>query len=92
MGKSKASGSQNKYISVGEVPTINRKLKNAIRRDRTEADRLMDKLDAWEKGQNPWITVENRGEGLREKFTRVRANDYWGNPKNRGFYMGMGKD
>ena len=32
--------------------------------------------------QNPWLTIENPSkEQTNRKFIRVRANDYWGNPK-----------
>ena len=39
-------------------------------------------VDSWKNLQNPWLTIENPSkEQTNRKFIRVRANDYWGNPK-----------
>ena len=42
-------------------------------------DRALNKLKAWQQGKNPWITVSNRERNA--PFIKVRANNYWGNPK-----------
>lgn len=42
---------------------------------------------AWEKGQNPWLTIGNPNkEETSKRFIRVRANDHWGNPKYQNIY------
>ena len=43
----------------------------------------MNKLNAWIRGQNPWITVP--GPDTKHAWVKKRANDLWGSPKNRIF-------
>ena len=52
-----------------------------VRRERSEGVTADNKLKAWRKGQNPWITVPGTQTNMR--FIKVRANAVWGNPKNR---------
>ena len=63
-----------------------------VRRDRAEVDKALNKLAAWRKGQNPWITVS--GPSKKERFVRVRANTLWGDPKkiSAGIYGKVGTD
>ncbi len=50
-----------------------------VRRDRSEFEKTNNKLEAWRKGQNPWITVPGTQTNMR--FVKVRANNLWGDPK-----------
>lgn len=42
-------------------------------------DKGLNKLLAWRAGKNPWITVSNPERN--KPWIRVRANDYYGDPK-----------
>jgi hypothetical protein len=63
-----------------------------VRQDRSEGEKDYNKLKAWGKGQNPWITVP--GPQTNKRFIKVRANSVWGNPKNRstGIYSKVTND
>lgn len=50
-----------------------------VRRARPEVDKALNKIEAWRKGQNPWITVPGTQSNMR--FVRMRANTLWGDPK-----------
>jgi hypothetical protein len=67
-------------VSKGQRRSIVAGVKE-VRRDRCEGEKAYNKLKAWRKGQNPWITVPGPQSNMR--FIRVRANGVWGNPKNR---------
>jgi hypothetical protein len=73
-----------KSESAGIHSNTNRKLLNSIRRDGGEAQKIINVKNAYWKGQNPWVTIDNpnRGETNKRKI-RVRANELWGNPKER---------
>lgn len=53
---------------------------NAVRRDRSEIEKTMNKVKAWKKGLNPWVTVPGPSSNMR--FVRVRANTAWGDPRS----------
>jgi hypothetical protein len=63
-----------------------------VRQDRSEGVTAYNKLVAWKKGQNPWITVPGTQTNMR--FIKVKANTVWGNPKNRsaGIYSKVTND
>lgn len=43
-------------------------------------------IKAWKKGQNPWISVRNGNTSETNKFfVKVKANDYFGDPRQRFF-------
>ncbi len=65
----------------------NRSILKAVKRGRSEGEKLMTILDAWRKEQNPWLIIP--GTSKRESRVRVRANEYWGNPKG-SYHMGKG--
>ena len=50
-----------------------------VRAGRSEFEKHMNKVKAWQKGLNPWITVP--GPSSNKRFIRVRANSEWGDPK-----------
>jgi hypothetical protein len=55
----------------------------ACRAETGQLERAMNKLSAWKKGLNPWITVPGPGSNMR--FIRVRANNLWGDPKKASY-------
>ena len=48
------------------------------------ASKTINIRNAYWKGQNPWVTIDNPNrENTKERKIRVRANELWGNPKER---------
>ena len=65
--------------SRGERPNVNKKILNAVKRDRTELDLVLAKLDAFKKGKRVMITIPNpnvKSEPTKP-FIRVKANEIW---------------
>jgi hypothetical protein len=86
MGKRKTpqvkSGS--KYTSQGQRPNVARSVLKAVRLTRSYSDELINKLAAWKRKENPWVTVENSNKNAKnKKIIRVRANDHFGDPDPR---------
>ncbi len=77
MGKKRSRTTQ---VSKGERRSIGRWAVNAVRREKSEVEKALNKLDAWRAGKNPWITVPGPSSNMR--FIKVRANSLYGNPKN----------
>jgi hypothetical protein len=77
MRKGYTSKSQRRNIVAGV---------NAVRQDRSELEKAFNKINAWRKGLNPWVTVPGPSSNMR--FVRVRANTAWGDPKkiSHGLY------
>lgn len=75
MGKKRTRSAQ---TSKGERRSIVAGVKE-VRRARPEVDKALNKIEAWRKGQNPWITVPGPQSNMR--LVRVRANAAWGDPK-----------
>lgn len=88
MGKKRIRKTQ---TSKGQRRSIVAGVKEA-RRDRSEFDKANNKLQAWKKGQNPWVTVA--GTQSNQRFVRVRANTLWGDPKkiSHGIYSKVAGD
>jgi hypothetical protein len=79
---SKASGKT--YTSKGERKNINTKLLNSIKSDELPAIEQINIQKAWLAGQNPWVTLDNPNkENTKERKIKRKANDLWGNPKER---------
>lgn len=51
-----------------------------IKSERTSIEKHLIKLEAWARGQNPWVTVDNDGS-KNKPFIRKRANEVWGDPR-----------
>ena len=79
MGKKRTRSS---VTSKGERRNIVAGVKE-VRAGRSEFEKAFNKLKAWKKGQNPWITVPGPGSNMR--FVRVRANTLWGDPKKAAY-------
>lgn len=77
------------YVSKGERRSIARSTVNAVRRDKPEVEKALNKLEAWRAGKNPWITVPGPSSNMR--FVKVRANTLYGNPKTVLFANLFGK-
>lgn len=69
-----------KYVSKGKVGGDSNGILAAVRAKIDPFQKDLNKIRAWQNGQNPWITVPS--SSTREKnntpFTRIRANDLWG--------------
>lgn len=79
MGKKKM---RSKTVSKGLHSSMSRGVVQAVRAARPAIDVGLNKINAWKKGLNPWLTVasSSKAEKNNKPFTRVRANDYWGRP------------
>jgi hypothetical protein len=88
MGKKRIRKTQ---ISKGQRRSIVAGVKEA-RRDVPEVVKALNKIAAWKKGQNPWVTVPGTQSNMR--FIRVRANSLWGDPKkiSHGIYSKVAGD
>lgn len=81
MGK-KSSGKH--YTSKGIHRNVARATLTAMRRARSSLEKTINIQQAWLKGQNPWVTIENPNrEQTNKRFIRVKSNDIWGSPKER---------
>jgi len=70
------------YVSKGERPNVNKKTRNAIRNDTTLLQTAANKRNAWLKGKNVVLTIENPNKNeTNKRFIRVNAKDVWGSPK-----------
>jgi hypothetical protein len=73
---SKASGKH--YTSKGE------RASSMSTRSKDPADKIYNIQTAYWAGQNPWVTIDNPNKTETKKMKiRVRANELWGNPKER---------
>ena len=60
-----------------------------VRQSVSEVDKALNKLEAWRKGQNPWITVP--GTASNKRFVKVRANNLYGDYKRTSANLFGGK-
>jgi hypothetical protein len=79
MGKKRT---RTKVISKGQRRNIVAGVKE-VRHGRSEGEKAYNKLKAWKKGQNPWITVA--GPSSDKCFIKVRANTVYGDPKRASY-------
>ena len=69
-----AVNKRSKYTSKGQGNSVSRKTSNAVRRDRSEADKLISKLNAWSKGNRVMVTIPNPNKNETNKlFIRVEG-------------------
>ena len=54
-----------------------------VRAARSDSEKNMNKIKAWRKGKNPWITV--LGVQTNKRFIKVRANTLYGDPKKASY-------
>jgi hypothetical protein len=60
-----------------------------VRQSVTEFDKALNKIEAWRKGKNPWITVP--GPSSNKPFVKVRANNVYGDCKRTNANLFGGK-
>lgn len=89
MGKKR---SRKTKTSKGLHSAVSKAVIHAVKQSIPYIDKSYNKLKAWRKGQNPWITIENVGGPADRLFRRVRANTIWGNPKNLKFNIYLKKE
>lgn len=81
MAKGKTSSGRH-YTSKGEVG-VNKKLSNAVRRDRSEVDIALAKINAHRKGKKVWLTIDNPNPlETNKRKIRVLARTVYGDPKD----------
>lgn len=76
------------YTSKGQRKNVVNGVKE-VRKDVSPLDKALNKLEAWRKGQNPWITLP--GTQTNQRFVKVRSNTLWGDPKKISSYGIYGK-
>lgn len=84
MGKKRT---RSKMTSKGVHSSVSRALTGLISKERSSGERLMFKIDAWEKNLNPWLSIDTGAIGSNKRFIKVRANDYWGKPQGSLFVL-----
>ena len=73
-----------KYTSSGGKTGYSPATKKLVRNSRSFGEKFMFKFKAYLDGRNPWLTIENPNKNETNKRNiRVKANDYFGNPKYR---------
>ena len=60
-----------------------------VRQSVSEVNKALNKLEAWRKGKNPWITVP--GTASNKPFVKVRANNLYGDYKRTNANLFGGK-
>ena len=86
MGKKRARKS---YTSKGQRPNVSSSTLNSARQGLSAVEKATNKVDAWKKGLNPWITVP--GPSKDKMHVKVRANTIYGDPKRSGANIFGGK-
>jgi len=73
MGK---GGKSKGFVSAGVHSNVSSSARRLMRAGKSEGDKLIDKQNAWLKGQNPWVTIDNPNKDQTNKRRiRVRVND-----------------
>lgn len=81
MAKGKKSSGKH-YTSKGLIG-VDRKISNAVRRDRSEIDNVLNKFDGYLKGRNAYITIDNPNPNeTNKRRIRVKLRDLHGDPKD----------
>ena len=87
----KKGGKSKGFISQGQRPNVKHSVLKAVRRDTTASEKMANVMSAYLSGRNPWITIANPNDKqTNAKYIRVKAEDLWGSPKNRGYRMAAG--
>lgn len=76
MGKKRL---RKKMVSKGIRSKVSNGTVRAVNSAREAVDIHLNKVEAWAKGLNPWLTVPNPNKAETNKlFIKVRANSYYG--------------
>ena len=81
MGKKR---SRSKKVSAGVHSNVSAGTLRLVRQGRTPGEKLAFKLEAWRRGQNPWMSVDTGAVGSNVRFKRIRMNEIYGDPKKMG--------
>ena len=73
------------YTSKGERRSVAKSTVQLVSTQVSFADKALNRVAAWKKGKNPYITVQQADAPKDKQFRRVRMNDIYGNPKKRAF-------
>lgn len=80
MAKGKKSSGKH-YTSKGEIG-VNRKISNSLRRERGEADNMLNKFNAYLKGKTAYVTIDNPNtKETNKRRIRVSLRTIHGDPK-----------
>ena len=80
MAKGKKSSGKH-YTSKGIVG-VDRKISKAVRRDRSEADNMLNKFKAYLSGKNVYVTIDNPNPlETNKRRIRVPMRTLHGDPK-----------
>ena len=75
MGKKKKSDG---YTSMGLHSNVSKDTLKAMRKERSHLDTMINKYDAFKKGKNVMLTIENPNKNETKKpFIRVPAKEQW---------------
>lgn len=78
MGKKKIRSTK---TSKGQHSNVAKSTIQLARKLKSYAVKIDNKLNAWRKGKNPWVTVTDADNP--KGMIRRRANDLYGDPKRR---------
>ena len=68
--------------SKGIHGSVNHSVATAVRAEQKKSNGLNNLVSCWRDLKNPWVTIQNPNkEQTNRRFIKVRANDYFGNPK-----------
>lgn len=80
MAKGKRSKGRN-YVSKGERPSVKAETLKGMKRERTYADKMLNKVRAWRKGKRITVTLENtETRGSNHRFKKMSGIEAWGDP------------
>lgn len=82
MGKKKL---RSKYTSKGQRKSMNPKVCNAVRHDRSMVDIALNKMDAFLRGNDVWMTIDNPNHlETNKRKIRVKAHTLFGDWRKFG--------
>lgn len=82
----KKGGKSKGYISEGVHSNVAQSTKKLT--TQSETSRLMNQLDAFKKGKNVVLTIDNPNKAETNKpFIKVNAKTFWKNPSAPGYSM-----
>ncbi|PHS22085.1 MAG: hypothetical protein COA84_12960 [Robiginitomaculum sp.] len=73
--------------SQGIHSNVSASTRKLMRDGVSDGAKWLNKMTAYRKGQNPWITIDNPNkEETNKRRIRVKSNDLYGRPKNKFGY------
>jgi hypothetical protein len=75
-----------KTTSSGSMRSVSKSTIQLTKDQVPEVVKVIQKLDAWKAGKNPWLTLYNNSGGASSMdksrlYTKIKANDYLGDPR-----------